>query len=68
MKNRFSQTPTAELVNELEQLKIELESRERNPTWFFRDLVEQGYDLDDDGFCQATEWMDDPGFGNREEY
>ena len=42
-----------------EELHNELKHREENPTWFFRDLVEEGYDLEDEGFQEATAWMDD---------
>ena len=43
-----------------EELIRELEHREQNPTWFFRELVQEGYDLDGPEFEQATNWMDEP--------
>lgn len=42
-----------------EDLKKELERRENNPTWFIRDLVSEGHDLDNDDFRDATNWMED---------
>ena len=42
------------------ELQKELDYRAKNPTWFIRDLVAKGYDLDTEEFSQATAWMDDP--------
>jgi hypothetical protein len=52
----MNQYTTAELLAELKR-------REENPTWFIRDLVAEGYDLDNDAFRDATAWMDEPQRG-----
>ncbi len=44
------------------ELQKELEFRAKNPQWFIRELVEDGFDLDNDDFRAATEWMDDDSF------
>ncbi len=44
------------------ELEAELERRQKqeDPTWFIRDLVHEGHDLDTPEFEAATDWMDDP--------
>lgn len=56
---RFSQVSTAELLKEIS-------FREKNPTWFIRDLVADGFDLGDESFQEATAWMDDTSFQREE--
>lgn len=40
------------------ELLDELNWREKNPTWFIRELVASGVDCDNNGFRDATAWMD----------
>jgi len=42
-----------------DDLERELEYRRSHPEWFIRDLVYEGYDLDNDEFREATDWIDD---------
>lgn len=44
------------------ELHVELDHRAKNPTWFIRELVSEGHDLDSEDFCAATDWMDDVSF------
>lgn len=48
-----------------EELRKELEHRERHPEWCIRELITEGYDLDNDpGFEAGTAWMDDSYYSN----
>lgn len=45
-----------------EELLAELQYRKDHPEYFIRELVEYGYNLDNDAFRDATNWMDDQSF------
>lgn len=45
-----------------DDLAAEIKRREENPTWFIKDLVADGHDLDTDEFREATAWMDEADY------